>query len=127
VLPVSWPPTEGIAQVFGPSETMDAACVEFDVDLVRLVDGALPRWSMACSQVRRIVAYKADLFAIDWIRVQLIGGDGIAREIDEEMRGYQDPLRELPRRFSGMREGWWREVAFPAFAPNVIELWSRGT
>jgi len=85
-------------------------------------DKTTVRWA----DVKEIVAFKVDLFAVDLICIAFrVSDDGEYFEIDEEMPGYKALLEALPATFPGIRTDWFSEVAFPAFATNATSLWRR--
>lgn len=75
----------------------------------------------------QIQAFKRDLYAVDLICLanQLIGNKTV--EINEEMDGWESLVNELPEYLSGCKEfeGWFLDVAFPAFKPNVTSIYER--
>lgn len=72
--------------------------------------------------VNKIVAYKVDLFAVDLICLGFTTTDGRYSEVHEEMADYDKFCEQLESRFA-LREGWWSEVAFPAFETNLTVIW----
>jgi hypothetical protein len=79
------------------------------------------------SNIRLVTAFKRDLFAVDCICLHLDGTDGIGVELDEEMAGWTRLIDALPMKLPGCkpRSEWFSAVAFPAFAPNPTEIYSR--
>ena len=82
-------------------------------------------WSDVC----RATAFKRDLFAVDCICLHLGGSDGTGVELDEEMAGWNRFIDALPVQLPGCkpRSEWYSAVAFPAFAPNRTEIYSRAS
>ena len=78
--------------------------------------------------VLRVQTFKRDLFAVDLICLAIEMPEGCV-EIDEEMQGWDELLKELEQRLPGFPrwEEWWSTVAFPPFATNQAELWVRKT
>ena len=78
-------------------------------------------------EVTRVVAYKRDLFAYDCICLFVARADGTGIELNEEMLGWTDLCKTLPRLLIGCLafEEWFVPVAFPAFAANPTELYAR--
>src|SRR5437764_786947 len=77
-----------------------------------------PPTTIAWSDVMRLVAFKRDLGTVDCICVAIIGKDGPALEINEEMAGWEEFTEALPTRLPRSLD--WVDccsrVAFPAFA-----------
>jgi hypothetical protein len=78
------------------------------------------------SSVNEIVAFKHDLFGFDEIYL------GFQCECDdrfwwvgEEDIGFKELQATVEQRFDGILEGWWSDVAFPAFKENWTSIWSR--
>jgi hypothetical protein len=77
-------------------------------------------------EVLAVDAFKRDYFAVDCICLAFQTPDGWI-ETNEEMNGWSDFLSFTESRLPGFppREVWWRNVAFPAFAPNHSRLWTK--
>jgi hypothetical protein len=77
--------------------------------------------------IRRVTAFKQDLFVVDLICLSLELNDGRTVNLNEETQGFQAFSEALPRYLLGARawESWWPEVAFPAFATNVTPVFER--
>jgi hypothetical protein len=99
--------------------------VEFDADTIRVLADSKVLWSIPWARIDKVLACKADLFAVDLLVIQLIDSTDLAYDVDEEMANYDRFLTELTARFPGIREDWWRDVALPAFATNPTELWRK--
>lgn len=80
-------------------------------------------WSDVC----RVTAFKRDLFVVDCICLHLGGADGTGVELNEEMAGWNRLMDALPTQLPGCkpRSEWYSAVAFPAFAVNPTEIYSR--
>lgn len=78
-------------------------------------------------EIHRMVAYKRDLFAYDCICLFVARADDTGIELDEQMVGWAAFCEALPRLLPGCtpHEVWFRQVAFPAFATNLTELYAR--
>ena len=81
-----------------------------------------PSWRAAWSEVRRITAYKIDLFTVDEIRVEFALQSGDALVIAEESPGFEALMLELVQRFPSAT-GWHGKVVQPAFASRVTVLY----
>ena len=81
------------------------------------------------SDVRRIAAYKHDLFIVDEICVafEYVSSEGTWLEISEEFSGYKDCMKAVLQMFPEIPEGWFSDVAFPAFETNYSVLWKADT
>jgi hypothetical protein len=67
------------------------------------------------SSVAEIVAFKADLWAVDQICLGIrVEGSDEFLPIDEDSLGYNELVAEI---------NWWSPVAFPAFAENWTRIW----
>ena len=82
------------------------------------------------SEVRRIYAYKLDVFAYDILCLGFMTVDREPAEIPEwdievceEDIGYRDLIAELHRRFGVSQDSWWKQVEYPAFATNLTQIW----
>ncbi len=82
------------------------------------------------ADVVEITAWKLDLVTVDSICLGLKFGSPDEKgdlpmvRIAEEEPEYEEIVEDLAKHF-GLREGWWNEVAFPAFEENKLVLWSR--
>ena len=78
------------------------------------------------SEIVRVTAYKRDLFSIDLICVFLSRVDDTGLEIHEDMNNWKDFIAALPKYLPGCMpaESWFPKVASPAFATNLMELFS---
>jgi hypothetical protein len=81
--------------------------------------------SMRWSDVHLVTAFKRDLWAVDCICLYFARSDDTGVEVDEEMAGWRTLIAALPLHLPGCREDWWAEVAFPAFAPNLTQIYRR--
>lgn len=79
------------------------------------------------SNIRLVTAFKRDLFAVDCICLRLDGTDGVGVELNEEMAGWNRLVEALPMTLPGCKPHpeWFMAVAFPAFAANPTEIYSR--
>jgi hypothetical protein len=93
-------------------------------DLRRQKREAVP---MSWSDVCRVTAFKRDLFAVDCICLHFGGDDGTGVELNEEMAGWNRLMGALPALLPGCKphSEWFFAVAFPAFAANPTEIYSR--
>lgn len=80
-------------------------------------------WKDVC----RVVVFKRDLFTVDCICIGFELSDGLSYEFDEEMTGYKELTSRLHDYLPGCQrwDNWFCEVAFPAFATNMIEIYVR--
>lgn len=90
------------------------------------IDGEL---TIRRSEISVIVAFKRDLMTFDQICVGIActepGPDGRCdlECIEEGNPTYAAVVEDLARHFD-LAEGWWMEVAFPAFEENWTVIWS---
>ncbi len=84
--------------------------------------------SMKWSEVSKAAAFKRDLFSVDRVCLFLSRHDGSGMEIDEDMKGWKEFIAALPTFLPACKawEKWFTEVAYPAFATNTTEIFSRG-
>jgi hypothetical protein len=82
-------------------------------------------WSSICV----VTAFKRDEFTVDCICLYLGDADGLGVELDEEMAGWNRFVEALPMHLPGCKPHleWFSAVAFPAFAPNPTEVYSRSS
>lgn len=82
------------------------------------------RWS----DVRRIIAYKYDLFSYDEICVGFLtdptADDWL--EISERSDGFADAMKFVEARFPSIPDRWFWDVSRPAFVRNETVLWDAG-
>jgi hypothetical protein len=98
-----------------------------DVDLALFKDGT-EVWRFRWDAVTRIVTYKRDLFTVDLICLDFfLEPQQLSYSTHEEMQGFRDLCEQMSRLFPSIGEGWWSEVAFPAFTPNEKILYDRPT
>jgi len=45
-------------------------------------------------------------------------------EVAEDFPGYKQFLKTVESRFP-LKDGWWNDVAVPAFATNMMQIWAR--
>lgn len=86
-----------------------------------------PMYSIAWSEVVRVVAFKRDLFTVDCICLAFATADGMTTEVNEEMEKWEALTEALPKHLPGSK--LWSEcfsqVAFPAFATNETVIFER--
>lgn len=85
-------------------------------------DGSLV-WSFEWTEVRCVETFKRDLFGVDMICLAF--GTSVHSEpliAHDEMAGFCELCEQLESRIPGIPGGWWRAVAFPAFATNFAVL-----
>jgi hypothetical protein len=101
-------------------------CVLLRDTRFRLVYGETCQFEVVWADVREVVAYKEDCFCYDEICVgfRVDDSDNYFRVMESSLN-YELLLKELPQKCPGVREDWFEEVAFPAFAPNWTRLWSK--
>lgn len=83
----------------------------------------LIRWD----SVIRLLVFKQDLLTTDCIHMAVETAGGETAYVHEEMVGWQRLIESLPAHLPGALpwEGWWRDVAFPAFEPNPTVIFQR--
>jgi hypothetical protein len=105
------------------STRREVAC---DGEGFSVLEGSVVRGRVLWSEVIEVFAYKMDLFSVDEICVGFrLDDSGTHCWVSEEFRGYKEVVEQLRMRFPGIREDWFSDVAFPAFAENRTTLWGR--
>lgn len=81
--------------------------------------------SFKFSNVRSVICYKKDLFAVDLICTDFVLKEGNPVLLHEEMNGWEELMKSLPTRLPGSVpfEEWWSKVVFPAFEVNLLEIY----
>jgi len=83
-------------------------------------------WRFGWDEVTKIVTYKRDLFSVDLICLDFfVESQQLTYPTHEEMAGFRDLSERMRRLFPSISEGWWSEVAFPAFATNEKILYDK--
>jgi hypothetical protein len=86
-----------------------------------------PSYSIAWSDIVRVVAFKRDCLTVDCICLAIATKDGTMSEVNEEMEGWEALTSALPKHLPGSKD--WTEcfsqVAFPAFATNETVIFER--
>ena len=78
------------------------------------------------NQIKEILAYKRDLFAVDLICLGFhLSDDANLYEVHEEMLGYKNLVETIESRFEVNPKDWWTKVAFPAFETNATVIWQK--
>jgi hypothetical protein len=82
------------------------------------------RWE----DVRRIVAYKYDLFACDEICLGFVTGeaDRVQVEVSERHPGFLAVCEAMRQRFPSIPENWYNEIMVPAFERKETVLFEAG-
>jgi len=104
--------------------------LSFDDQGLRYVNQHKPKdapITLCWKDVQRVVVFKRDHFTVDCICICFELPEGRCCEFNEEMTGYKELIEKLPEYLPGCRhpENWFSEVAFPAFATNVTEIYQR--
>ena len=81
--------------------------------------------SFEFSNVRSVICYKRDLFAVDLICTDFVLKEGNPVLLHEEMNGWEELMKSLTTRLPGSMpfEQWWSKVAFPAFEVKLLEIY----
>lgn len=83
-------------------------------------------WEIPWRDVRRIRAYKRDLFSVDQICIAFELHDKTI-QIDEGMEGYNSVVEAIAVYFPEMKADWLQTVAFPAFETNLTTIWEKSS
>ena len=81
--------------------------------------------SVRWSDVRRIIAYKHDLFGTDEICVGfLTAADADSwLEVSEEWSGFREAVNKMEELFPSIPKNWYGEVSVPPFERKETVLW----
>ena len=104
--------------------------IKFDANtftVINLKELSAADLSMKWSEVCKAVAFKRDLFSVDLICLFLYRSDNSGLELDEEMKGWCEFIEAMPTYLQNCKlfEDWFSKVAFPAFAANPTEIYSK--
>jgi len=86
-------------------------------------DGVFIKWD----DIDKVVAYKRDLLTEDLVCIKIIDGKNDSIEINEEIEGFHDALRDLPSYLKGFpnEKEYWGALIQPAFLTNETTLWRK--
>lgn len=96
------------------------AMVAVTPDGFRLIHGKASQ-GVYWASVRRITAFKRDLFAYDCICLMLALPEAVI-ELREDMEGFTDVCAAMERQF-GLSPGWFLEIMTPAFEATPRDLY----
>ena len=83
------------------------------------------RFPVRWASVRRVIAYKRDLWTTDEICVLFESDDGSGRqEVSEEWPGFADLFGVMEKEL-GISPGWYMEIMMPPFEPTPRLLFDR--
>ena len=105
--------------------------IEHDTHAIRVVrsfrGNSQPPSEAEWGEVSRVVAYKRDAFIYDVLSLAIILSGRPGLDVNEDMDGWEELLKQLPEYLPGCRpfEEWFQAVAFPAFAMNPTEIFRR--
>jgi|SRR5579863_6605026 hypothetical protein len=90
---------------------------------VPFTDGSTSTVELKWTEIKRVLAFKRDLFAYDLVSVEFQTST-MAIEADEQMEGWDEMITALPGCLPGTPEPqeWWNKVVNPAFESNVTQL-----
>ncbi|MGD0785150.1 MAG: hypothetical protein ABR969_04985 [Sedimentisphaerales bacterium] len=77
------------------------------------------------ADVKRVLVYKRDLFAIDLLCMYFELNDS-GLEINEDMEGWDLLNQNIAQYLPGCKneDDWWPKAAFPAFETNLTEIFT---
>jgi hypothetical protein len=83
---------------------------------------------LAWKEIAKVTAFKRDFFSVDCICLNLAKSDETNLEVREEMNGWKKFIEDLSNFLSGCKppSEWVFQVSYPAFKPNVTEIFLRG-
>jgi hypothetical protein len=71
--------------------------------------------------IDELVAYKADMYTFDEIRMDIVYG-GMAITITEETPGWHQFVLKTKKVFPSILQDWDSKIIYPPFATNLTEL-----
>lgn len=77
------------------------------------------------NEIKKLTAYKVDLFATDEIRLFLEAENGKQFEISESTEGWFQFNERLKEQFSEINKNWEIDIAVPAFERKETEIYNR--
>lgn len=94
----------------------------------RMVHGETVLTTIHWSDVKKIVAYKNDLWTFDEICVGFVTEPNADEwwEICEDWPGFNEVCGRMRSYFPSIPEDWYQKVMHPAFARNETVLWEEG-
>jgi hypothetical protein len=83
--------------------------------------------AISWSKIERVTAFKRDLITTDCICLLFALADGRCVELNEEMKGWPELVESMTNCLPGCKplSDWIFDVASPAFATNLTEVYSR--
>ena len=85
------------------------------------------RFAVQWTGVKRVVAYKRDLFTTDEICVAFVSGDSsTVQEVSEEWPGFQEMFGPMEKEL-GISPAWYLEIMTPVFEATPRVLLDRAT
>jgi len=83
--------------------------------------------SISWNNVRKVDAYKRDLFSYDMVCVSFETLSSKSIEVDESMRGFTELMEEASKSLPGLTKfsDWYFKITQPAFATNLTPLYER--
>jgi hypothetical protein len=97
-----------------------------DTNGIRIRGSKGSSFELLWNEIEEVHAFKRDMLTTDLICLAFKkSGKEEYYEIREEMAGYHDLLEMISKELPGFNSGWFREVAFPAFATNHRIIWKR--
>ncbi len=88
-----------------------------------MLDGKLTKTNW--NEIKRLVAYKVDLFAVDEICLFVEIDENRSFEINERTKGWFVFVQKTKEKFSEINESWEFDIAQPPFKRNETELYNR--
>ena len=89
-------------------------------------ESSQPLASLEWHDVRAVLAYKRDVYAVDLICLGFVTPERTI-EVHEDMPGWSQLLEQLPSWLPGVPpvSDWWERMAKPPFEPCVTKLFER--
>jgi hypothetical protein len=111
-----------------PSQNTSSISIELTLTALRLgVSSPRSAKLIPWTSIRRVVAFKRDVYSHDLLCLALEFQPQAVVELDESMKGWHELLKALPARLPGAlsADEWLPRVAFPAFKESSLEIYGR--
>jgi hypothetical protein len=109
-----------------PSQSTSRISIELTPTALRLGMSSPPQEKLIpWTSIRRVVAFKRDVFSHDLLCLALELQPQAVVELDESMKGWHELLMALPARLPGAlsADEWLARVAFPAFKESSLDIY----
>lgn len=92
-------------------------------DGFEIISSEFDRTPIRWADIKEIFAFKVDAWSFDIVCLGFrVDDSGENYEVDEDWPGFRELVSAIEDRFD-IQDGWWSQVAFPAFETNYTTLW----